>query len=252
MRTWWFLLLSGLCLSVLARTSLAQGELFDRGMEAYRRGSYGEARSLWEEAWSPGLARSARAVLAYDLGNASFRSGEVLAAVGWFTLATRLAPRDADAWANLEIARAQAGLGPADPGDLASTLQRLLGCLTPAESRWLALLGLLVLCVPLAFEAWFGGRAWKRLSAVGALLLLVCLAPWIHRLAETSIDPVLVLAAPSAPLRSEPQGSLAPIASVAGGSDAERIDALPGWVRVELADGTRGWVEERAVFALER
>jgi hypothetical protein len=225
---------------------------FERGVDAYRRASYAEARVLWEEAWTGELPRSARAALAYDLGNASFRSGEALTAVGWFTVATRLAPRDADAWANLELARTEAGLGPADPGDLVSTLRRLASSLTPEESRWLALLGLLVALVPLALEAWFGGRAWKWASLLGALLLLLCLTPWIHGLAATARDPVLLLASPSASLRSEPQGSLAPITSAPGGSLAERIDALPGWARIELADGTRGWIEERSIFALER
>src|SRR6185436_3640855 len=87
-------------------------------IDAYRRGNYDSAKSLWISALeSAPLPSAERARILYDLGNAAFRSDAPLEAVGWYTASLRLRPRDADTWTNLEHARRTAKLDPADRGD---------------------------------------------------------------------------------------------------------------------------------------
>jgi len=223
---------------------------FERGVEAYRRGSYDEAAVDWERALGAPLDPRERARVAYDLGNAAWRRELVLEAVGWFTLAVRLDPRNADAWANLEHARAEAGLEPADRGDLRSTFRRLLSFPRPHELRWALALALLLAAIPLVFEALHGGKLWRRLSVVMALALALVAALWMRELARRPGDPVLVVGGPALALRSEPRAELQPIGEVRAGEELERVDALPGWVRLETDEGQRGWVRESAVFPL--
>ncbi len=226
-------------------------ERFERGVDAYRRGQFDEAERVWKELFETEDADAVRAQLAYDLGNATFRQEKVLEAIGWYTACLRLAPRHTDAWRNLELARSEAGLDPADRGDLRATVERLLTSLTEAEARFLALCGLLAFALAAAFEVVFGGRTGRGLLMATTLLAVACALPWGVASTGSSRDPVLVIERAAVALRSEPRTDLDPIADIEPGTRVERIDSLPGWVRVQLPSGTRGWVKAGAVFALE-
>ena len=235
-----------------AQTTARAAEAFERGVDAYRRGAHAEADTLWRACLEEELTDAERARVAYDLGNAAWRRERVLEAVGWYSVSLRLEPRAADVWHNLELARAAAGLDPADRGDLRSTVKRLLVSLRPHERRLLVLFALVPLALALAAEAFLGGRLWRRLGQGAALLVLLAALPWVHGRMTGDGDPLLVVRAPSVALRSEPRRALAPIGELRAGDEVERVDALPGWVRVEQPDGTRGWVQEEAVFPLGR
>jgi len=226
-------------------------------IDAYRRGDFESAHGLWIAALQDGrsaLPATERGRILYDIGNAAYRRGNVLEAVGWYTASLRVRPRDADAWRNLEHARANAHLQPADRGDLASTWRRLLMSLTRAESEWLALAGALLWGAALAAEAVRGGRRLRRLALAGFLVALASMAPWIYHRAQDGRDAVLVVdgVEAGAEVRSEPRMDATVIGNVAAGEEVERLDELPGWVKVESPDGTAGWIEERAAFALKR
>jgi tetratricopeptide (TPR) repeat protein len=235
-----------------------QGDLEARdaaALEAYRAGDLETARVLWREVLEEGrevLPDGQRARLCYNLGNAAARREAWLAAAGWYTAALRLRPRDADAWANLELARLEAGLGAADRGDLRATVERLLSSLTAAESAWLALLGLLPLALALVGEALRGGSAW-RLASWSALALALLLAlPWLRHRLRTGGAEVFVVAEEGARARNEPRGDGTSVEELAPGDVHRRIDSLPGWVELELPAGRRGWVRESALLDLDR
>jgi len=237
----------------LAPPGVSQDDSFTLGVEAYRRGSYAEADAHWQACLGRSLDDVERARVAFDLGNAAWRREQVLVAVGWYTLAVELAPRDPDAWHNLELARAKAGLEPADRGDLSATLDRISSSLRPEEARLLALAGLGLLALVLLGEALRGGRVWRRLSLCALVLCLLAAVPWLRTLeGRDAGERFLVVRAPAAALRSEPKLALESIASVDAGTEVRRIDRLPGWVRVRTEDGVRGWLQEDALFALDR
>ncbi len=220
---------------------------------AYRAGDLVSARSGWLAALeNPRVRGAERARILYDLGNVAFREDKKLEAVGWYSAALRLRPRDADTWANLEHARREAGLEPADRGDLTATLRRLLTAFDPTEARTLALAGLALLAAALGYEALRGGRLarWLALAAFGGALVLS--APCARHWLAGDADPLLVVEEGQAPVRSEPRGDAAVIAEAPAGSQVERLDTLPGWVKVRAADGAEGWVGDKAVFALRR
>ncbi len=242
-----------LCLvAVAGKPRAVEGDAFERGVDAYRRGQWEVAQSYWKEALAAELAPQHRARLLYDLGNAAWRKGETLEAVGWYAASLRLDPRRADTWKNLELARARAGLDPADRGDLGSTFKRLVSSLRPRERRGLVLASLVPLALFLALEALRGGRLVARLALASSLFVALALVPFGLGLRGGPEHPLLVVRGPAVPLSSEPRADLPPIGEVAAGEEVERIDALPGWTRVRTRAGLRGWVPEEAVFALER
>lgn len=219
-------------------------------VRAYREGDYATATSLWKQALEAVELPGERARIAYDLGNAAFREGQMLEAVGWYTASIRLAPRDADAWSNLELARTEAGLEPADRGDLASTTSRLLSSMTPAEAEWIVLGALALLALCLSFEALRGGALWRRTSLAAAVVVALALGPWLWSLQHSKRQPVMIVASDGAAARSEPRGDAKQIERIAVGTEVERLDRLPGWVKVRTTEGNEAWVRERAVFEL--
>lgn len=242
-------------LTVLAALLLAVAPLRaqEAGEMAYRRGDWETARGVWVEALAEasGGAPAERARLCYNLGNAAYRAGDLPRAVGWYSAALRLAPRDRDVWHNLELARSEAGLEPADRGDLADTLARVVGSLTLAESEWLVAGSLVLLAACLVGEALRGG-AWRRAAwGAAALVALACL-PWAYGLLRAGGAPMLVVAADGASARTHPDPGAESVETLPAGEEVERLDTWPGWVKVLTPRGEERWVQEDRLFDLDR
>ena len=152
-------------------------ELDRQAVDAYRRKDYSEASALWEDALALSSGPQERSRLLFNLGNSAFRQENYTRAVGWYTAAQRLTPRDGSVWKNLELARSEADLDPADRGDLSDTTRRLIGSFTREEAEWLLLGALVLWGIALAGEALRGGRTWRRLIGLGLLLVIVCALP---------------------------------------------------------------------------
>lgn len=220
-------------------------------IDAYRAGDHATAAALWIDALPLAHLGAERGRICYDLGNTAYRRDELLAAVGWYTAALRHAPRDPDLWANLELARAEAELEPADRGDLSATVVRLLSSLTRGEAEWLLMGAFAILGAALAGEALRGGRVWRRLALVAVVGVLIAGAPLGWQLAQAGGHPMLVVDGGGARSRSEPRSDAQGLGRLQAGSVVQRRDALPGWVKVAQG-GREVWVRERAVFDLVR
>lgn len=221
---------------------------FSAGVAAYRDGDWESARREFKTSLE--FASSERASVLRNLGNVAFRQAKPLEAAGWFTAATQEAPRDADAWFNLEFARREAGLPPADRGDLRDTAVRLATMLRLEEAERLLLTILGLLAATLVWEALRGGVAAKSAAWALAVLAAVALIPYGAQLARADRDACFVVQPEGAALNSEPRDGAALIGRLAPAGIVERIDQLPGWVRVRSAADELGWVREESVLAL--
>jgi tetratricopeptide (TPR) repeat protein len=245
--------LAHLLLSLAPCAPVTEDMAASAAVEAYRAADYEAAGDLWlSELASSDLSSPDRGRLLYNLGNLAFRESNVHEAVGWYTAALRYRPRDADTWANLEFARSEAGLEPADRGDLAATVERLLSAMTLAESEWAIFLALAIWAALLAGEALRGGRVWGRAAWGGLVLVGVSLAPWFYNLSSAGKHRVLVISDRTTAVLSEPRTGAARVAKAEAGSIIEHVDELPEWVKVRAEDGTAGWVERAALFDLNR
>jgi hypothetical protein len=170
----------------------------------------------------------------YNLGATLYRSGEDGKAVAAWTIAARLAPR------NATIARARGSIPEAD---LASEELLAVGVATPTEwalltavcwiALWAAILRrrrrlvtLLVACCTVA-AAWCGVGEWQRR----------------HR-------PVAVVISAATPVQVAPYGSATPAASLDAGAAVIVVRRYNRWLEVSRADGIHGWVLGSAVVRL--
>ena len=222
---------------------------FEQAVVAYQAGEYANARVQWLESLR-GSPAVDRARVFFNLGNVAYREKKPLEAAGWYTASLRLEPRSADAWHNLEFVRREAGLDPADRGDLGATVRRLLGSLTLAESERAVLAVLGVLALALLFEALRGSTLAKSLSVASAVLVGLALVPWAYQSSRQGRDDMFTTQPEGAPLLSEPRAEAPVIGRLAPASEVERIDRLPGWVRVRTGDGAAGWVKSESCLAL--
>jgi len=233
--------------------SQADGLVDAAAVEAYRAGEHELALERWDELLrSVELSSGERGRLLYNAGNAAARAGGWHRAVAYYTEALRETPRDSDLWANLEYARREAGMDPADRGDLGATLYRLLTAWTEAEARWLSLAGSLLLFAALLWEALRGGRVARTTAWVTAVIAALALLPlfW-HGLLDDSAE-LYVVSEKGVALRSEPKRGAKVIERAEAGSRRRELDRLSGWVGVESSEGVKGWAPEEALLILPR
>ena len=235
---------------------------FDAGVDAWRLGDYATAENHWmavlDELTSMPIEVDGhetvvdRHALLHDLGNAAFRLERPLEAVGWYMAALRHAPRDVETHENLALARREAGLESEPNPDFVRSLTDALGLFTPAESRWLALIGLLPLLVCLLGEAARGGRLWRGLLVLSILIGVAATAPLVRHGLRGGERPVLIVDEQRVEYRAEPLEERPSIGAVEPGAVVQALDALPDWIRIETVEGDRGWVSRGAVFELVR
>lgn len=242
-----------------ARAKLLE-DRFQAGVSAYRAGDHGEARRIWSDLLAsdpptlpPGHGQPLDfdvSRLLYNLGNASLRCGQPLEALGAYSAALRLRPRDPDVLANLVRARAAAGLPEAPAPRLAQQLTDRLSWSTPAERRWLALFGLMPVAVALLFEALAGGRQARRALVLCLLLAIGAAAPLGYELLGPTPPQALVVVPGGAPLFSEPRLDARQVGLAPAGEALRELDRLPGWRRIEDSSGLAAWTPADGLFRL--
>ena len=220
-------------------------------VEAYRAGEHAVARARWDELLRTTTSGAReRGRILYNSGNAAARGGDWFDAGGYYTAALQETPRDIDLWANLEFARREAGLEPADRGDLAATLGRLLSAWTVEEARWISLGGVLLLAAALAFEAVRGGRGGRVSAWGGVAIALLASAPLARHELSDDAPKVFVVAEKGLALRSEPRSDAQVLERAEPGTSRREMYRFTVWFGVETTTGTKGWVPEGGVLVL--
>ncbi len=162
----YLIVLAGLlCLSL---HTFAQHDIFAQAEAAYVSGDFSGSAALFETLLNQGFNQ---AELHYNLANARFKSGDLLAAVEHYRRAWYLAPRDPDIRANLRFALEEAGAA-APP---ASRMESWFHLLTLREWMQVAILAYSLLML-LLFMALFLRRIRRFLLQGGWILLLSILA----------------------------------------------------------------------------
>jgi len=251
MRAWilWAACAAFLCAPSSGQESQARTR-YAQGVSAYREGDPTTAANVWRRLYAEGAAGLDPAALAYDLGNAAFRLGNFLEAAAWYEASVRHAPRDSEAWINLELARERAGLEPADRGDLADTLRRLVHSVTLVEAERAVLVLALLLALALAARAWWGGTWLRRSTQVLSLTTALCCVPWLAALMRGEAPTWVVVESGGAELRSEPRTDGLLVGRAEPGTHVTRMDHMPGWVRVRSGGSLSGWLRAESVCDL--
>ncbi len=206
----------------------------------YLSGDFAGAARAYRALADEGFEGSA---LDLNLGNALARAGARGQAMASWLRALRLDPSDADARANLELARAQNVdrlVGAVEPPLTARLVERTSDGLAVGlfGAAWVALWALL----------WLRGRSTRSarrllgLAALLAALLSSATGALLAGKAAARRTASAIVVAAATPLREGPERSLKASLELHEGTAVEVLEARGDLARVRLENGLTGWV----------
>lgn len=228
------------CLLLVAGSALAQNAL-PQAEEAYRQGKFSNALGMYEEELKN---RPNDPYLYYNIGNCYFKMGSKGLAAANYYRAFKLAPRDADIRHNLSLALA-AGGEKFIPAGMPAVLHQAFFSLSYNELKGLFFL-LLWLCCTLG-SIWLVKRKWGRVLVLCAITFILC-GGWLWWRHALETEPLAVVAAPSAEIRSGPGTNFPASANAAQGHLLLVVDEKDSWYEVIVkSQSLKGWVEKSAI-----
>jgi len=217
---------------------------FEEANAAYRARDFGAAASGYEAVLAEGWESPA---LHVNLGNARLRLGKRGPAIASYTRALRLDPGDADARANLELARA--GIVDVLEREARPLVLRALDRAPGTLALGLFGLGWLGLWTGLAVRrlAARGSRAFAAAGAAAfaAALLAAFGGGLLAGKAAARSTAIAVVIAPAAPVREGPEPALRPSFDLHEGTEVRILEVRGDAVRVRLGSGAEGWMAAR-------
>jgi len=244
---------------LLARSTSARGseararEAMLGAQRLYEKGQYVPAAQAYEQLVGQGYADSA---LFYNLGNAYYKAGDQGRAILNYRRAQRLAPRDPDIEANLNLARAQAvdRFEAAPQGGLLEQIGQAVQGWFSLNQLAMVVLGawmLFMFVLILRFNARPHGR-WRQglhyaLVAVGVVLIVGLLATGSY-LYAASQPPAGVVVATEVNITSGPGAQYVTEFTLHSGAEVSLIEQRGNWVRLALpGEELEGWAPSSAV-----
>ena len=199
----------------------------------------------------------------FNLGNALLRADQTGEAIVAYRKAARLDPANDDVMANLAEARRRVEnrIEP-DATDLSfETVTSWWHPLSPATRLWIAVAAWIAFWLILAIgvgrrgrskEGEFTSAAWRTCTWGTAIVAGIAAATLAFDAAQARLYPVGVLVNPDVVLRSGNGDGFGPAVEepLAEGVEFTILEQRPGWWRVELADGTTGWISETDASAI--
>ena len=239
--------LIALALAAPASVALAQSPDASSDMgganSSYEDGDFELAARTYQQIVDQGRREAA---LFYNLGNAHYKNGDIGRAVLNYLRAERLAPRDPDIRANLEIARGETvDVLDEDEGPGAAIVPTALR-LTDDELAIVALalwfLTALSLLLKTLMRTGNVRRAARYVVFIAGILMLVSAGSLGVRLFDGSDDDAVIVA-DWVDVLSGPDAQYSTEFRLHAGAEARLIDQRRDWARVALGDDEfQGWV----------
>lgn len=228
------------CLLCFANTLWAQS-VMEQAEESYRQGKFSVALGLYEEELKN---RPNDPFVYYNIGNCYFKMGSKGLAAANYYRAFKLAPRDSDIRHNLSLALSSGGERFVPVG-MPIVLHQAFFALSYDELKGLFLLLFWISCT--LGSVWLVKRKFGRVLATVVVIFMLC-GGWLWWRHTLETEPLAVVAAPSAEIRSGPGTNFPASATAAQGHLLLVLDGKDSWYNVIVkSQGLKGWVEKSAV-----
>jgi len=246
--------------AVPARADLLD-DAWKRGNDAYLRGDYAAAVTAYEQI---DRQQVVSAELAFNLGNAYYRQGQLGRAIWCWERALAIDPDQEDARYNLDQARKVASTRVHDKLEGAErdpVWVRVVTQLSAATETWLFVLLYVALFVALGLrvrarrqarpeDTEHGhGSAWTALAAILGTAAALAGLLLVGRVAMGRMPSGIVLA-DQAPVKEGADPNYKTSFEVHAGLRVRLLDRDQDWVRIRLANGLEGWLPERDIGRL--
>jgi tetratricopeptide (TPR) repeat protein len=238
-----------LCLPA-ALSAQAPEQLFAEGNQAYQQGDLGKAIGLYESILHNGYVAGD---LYYNLGNAYYRSGNIARAILNYERARRLMPDDEDLRHNLQLAGTMITdkIEPAPRLFLWDWWQGLKDSFSLLTITWICygcfVLFLGAFCVVLLGRTYLLRTAGLWCAGVAVLLLACTLLLMYVRVAELHRTDEAVVMTGVVTVKNSPDEKSSDAFVLHAGIRVQLIDRVGSWVKIHIADGKVGWIQENGV-----
>jgi tetratricopeptide (TPR) repeat protein len=230
-------------------------EAWRRGNDAYLRGDHAGAVAAYEELDRQGLVS---ADLAFNLGDAYYRQGNLGRAIWAFERAAALDPDDEDTRYNLKQARKLADRRVHDKiegADRDPLWMRAVVALGPATETWLFVACYLAFFAALA-ALWMrrrpGDHARALLAATASILAVAAVLSGLLLAGRAALDriPFGVILPDAVAVREGADPNYRTSFQLHAGLRVRLLDRDQEWLRIRLPNGLEGWVHEQDIGRL--
>lgn len=223
---------------------------FEKGNNLYQNGKYAEAAEAYESVLK---ANQESSELYFNLGNCYYKLHQTASAIYNYEKALVLDPNNKQALNNIKFAQKQTidEIKVVPKVGFAKLLRDFTGIYPFDTWAWITI-GFAFLFLSFFVGYYFYQTVTiKRVFFVGMFVILVLLlmsisAAFFEKSHYDNERPAIVFAE-AADVRSEPQNASATIFVLHAGTKVYVDETVGSWKKIELTDGTEGWIEGKSI-----
>jgi tetratricopeptide (TPR) repeat protein len=225
-------------------------ERFEKGNSFYREGEFEKAIEEYKSLVDEGYLSTS---LFYNLGNAYYRVGKIGYAILYYEKAHKLSPSDDDITHNINFAYLSTvdRIQPLPKFFLFEWWEELLSSFTVNGWAYIVFIFYLVLIILIALYFFASSVSQQRLIFFSGIATLLIFALTISLLViKVNREATLksgVIVEQVVTVKSSPDPNSTDSFIIHEGLKVNLEDSLDNWVKIRLADGKVGWVENNTV-----
>lgn len=235
---------------LISQVFFAQGR-FEAGNALYEKGQYKEAAQVYENIIKEDKLHSAE--LYFNLGNCYYKLNQVAPSIYNYEKALVLKPNDPETLNNLKFAKKLTidEIKEVPKVGFAKLIQNFTSIFD--YNTWAKIAVGIGFIFLLSFIGYYFSTATlaKRIYFVGMFVLLIALGLSIGAgMSEKNNfdnDRVAIVFSEFSQVRNEPQKSANGIILLHEGAKVYVLQSVAGWKKVELTDGTQGWIDSSTI-----
>lgn len=220
---------------------------FEKGNALYQKGEYQKAIDLYEQILSTNKEQSAE--LYFNLGNSYYKLNKVAPSIYNYEKALVLKPNDSETLNNLKFAKKLTidEIKEVPKVGFAKLIQNFTSIFD--YNAWAKISVGLAFAFLLSFIGYYFAELtlYKRIYFSGMLLLLVLfllsLAAGISEKTHYNTDRPAIVFAEKSEVHNEPKKAGPALLLLHEGAKVYVNEQLGNWKKIELTDGTEGWIE---------
>ncbi|MBR2501126.1 MAG: tetratricopeptide repeat protein [Rikenellaceae bacterium] len=237
-----------------AAPALGNEQIWDEANTAYVNANYPRAIELYHSIEDQGLAS---AKLYYNMGNAYFKTDDMGHAILYYNKALRLSPGDQDIRYNLDVANSYTKDRIQVVPELFLTRWIRSVRQTISGNAWavLSLVFFAVMLVAVMAYMLVHSLLFRKIgffATIVSLLLFVITTSFAvtERRHATSPTEAIVMRA-SVSVKAAPEKNSTDMFVLHEGTKVRVGNSVEGWIEVTIADGNKGWLEERTIEMID-
>ncbi len=227
---------------------------FEKGNEFYRKEKYAEAIQEYENVLK---TKKHSAELYFNLGNAYYKLNKIAPAIYNYEKALMLSPGDREITNNLRFAHKMMidEVKETPKVGFSKMVADFTSVLSYNGWAWLAVSCAVLFLVFFCGYYFSGTTVLKRAFFFGmivlSLLIVLSILSGVFEKGRYESERPAIVFASSASVKSEPKSGAADEIVLHEGTKVYIIEMLDNWRRVELPDGSDGWMESSAIKELK-